>query len=88
MTAQFPPGWVIVSPRGVGARGSSRNGREHCAGGSPRVLLEHGLADEVIVGYVARTWALDDRHCDATIAAARFLLEQEQAARRRADHVR
>jgi len=46
-----------------------------------RVLLEHGLADDVIIGYVARTWALDDRHCDATIAAARFLLEQETAAR-------
>jgi hypothetical protein len=54
-----------------------------------RVLLEHGLADDIIVGYVARTWALDHRHCDATIAAARFLLEQEQATRRRAgDRVR
>jgi hypothetical protein len=50
-----------------------------------RVLLEHGLADDVIVGYVARTWALDDRHCDATVAAARFLLEQETAARQRTE---
>ena len=50
-----------------------------------RVLLEHGLADDVVVSYVARTWALDARHCDATVAAARFLLEQETAARRRTE---
>ena len=48
-----------------------------------RVLLERGLADDVIVGHVGRTWALDDRACVAALAAARLLVQQESAARRR-----
>ncbi len=49
-----------------------------------RVLLQHGLADDVVVSYVARAFAFDARRCDATIAAARLLVRQEAAARSRA----
>ena len=48
-----------------------------------RVLMRHGLADDVVSGYVARTWPLDARQCDAAIATARFLMQQEGAARQR-----
>ena len=50
-----------------------------------QVLLQHGLADDVIVGYLARTWALDDRHCDAALATARFLIQQATVDRERID---
>jgi hypothetical protein len=49
-----------------------------------RVLLRHGLADDVVARYVARTFAFDHRRCDATLIAARRLADQEAAARRRA----
>jgi hypothetical protein len=49
-----------------------------------RVLLRHGLADDVVASYVARTFALDDRRCNATLEAARLLVQQEAAARSRA----
>jgi hypothetical protein len=48
-----------------------------------RVLLQHGLADDVVVRYVARTFGFDARHCDATLNAARLLVQQEAAARSR-----
>jgi hypothetical protein len=49
-----------------------------------RVLLQHGLADDVVVRYVARTFSFDARRCDATLTAARLLVQQEAAARSRA----
>jgi hypothetical protein len=49
-----------------------------------RVLLRHGLADDLVARYVARTFAFDHRQCDATLTAARLLVDQEAAARRRA----
>jgi len=49
-----------------------------------RVLLQHGLADEAVVSYVARAFALDHRRCDAALAAARVLVQREAAARSRA----
>jgi hypothetical protein len=49
-----------------------------------RVLLQHGLADDVVASYVARTFALDRRRCNATLTAARLLVQQEAAARSRA----
>ncbi len=49
-----------------------------------RVLLQHGLADDVVERYIARTFAFDHRRCDATLAAARLLVKQEAAARSRA----
>ena len=36
-------------------------------------LLRHRLADDVIVGYLARSWPLDERECFAAIDAARRL---------------
>jgi hypothetical protein len=48
-----------------------------------RVLLRHGLADDVVESYVARTWTLDDRQCAAAVQAARFLVRQEAIARNR-----
>ena len=49
-----------------------------------RVLLQHGLADDVVVSYVARTFAFDPRRCTATLTAARLLVQQEAVARSRA----
>ena len=49
-----------------------------------RVLLRHGLADDVVARYVARTFAFDHRRCNATLEAAHLLVEQEAAARSRA----
>jgi hypothetical protein len=49
-----------------------------------RVLLQHGLADEAVVAYVARAFAFDSRRCNATLSAARLLVQQEAAARSRA----
>ena len=50
-----------------------------------QVLLRHGLADDVILGYLARTWALDERHCVAALETAQFLTRQEAATRERVD---
>jgi hypothetical protein len=46
-----------------------------------QVLMRHGLADDVIAGYVARTWPLDERQCDAAVATARYLAQQEGTTR-------
>jgi hypothetical protein len=46
-----------------------------------QVLMRHGLADDVISGYVARTWPLKAHQRDAALATARFLTEQQDAAR-------
>ncbi len=48
-----------------------------------QVLLRRGLADDVIRRHLTHTWPLDDRHCDAAIETARFLIHQEDAARER-----
>jgi len=48
-----------------------------------QVLMRHGFADDVISGYVARTWPLKEHECNAALATARFLAQQEGAARRR-----
>ena len=44
-----------------------------------QALLRHGLSDEVIVGYVARTWPLDDAECRAAVRAAHILFRRGQA---------
>jgi len=49
-----------------------------------RVLLQHGLPDDVVVSYVARAFAFDARRSNATLTAARLLVQQEAAARSRA----
>jgi hypothetical protein len=49
-----------------------------------RVLLQHGLSDDAVASYVARTFAFDDRRCNAALTAARLLVRQEAAARSRA----
>ena len=41
------------------------------------VLLRHGLADDRIVEYLARTWALDEIDCVSAVAAARVLIRRE-----------
>ena len=48
-----------------------------------RVLLQHGLADDDVVSYLARAFALDHRRCRAALAVARILVQQEAAARHR-----
>ena len=44
-------------------------------------LLHHGLSDDAVIGYIARTWPLDDLDCRAAVDAAHILLRREQAAR-------
>jgi hypothetical protein len=48
-----------------------------------QTLLRHDLADDWIIGYLSRTWALDDRHCYAALETARFLIQQETTTRER-----
>ncbi len=41
------------------------------------VLLHHGLGDEAILSYLARSWPLDERDCRASLDAAHILLRRE-----------
>jgi hypothetical protein len=40
-------------------------------------LLHHGLSDDAVVGYLARTWPLDALDCRAAVNAAHILLRRE-----------
>ena len=42
-------------------------------------LLHHGLSDDAIVGYIGRTWPLDEHDCQAALMAAHILMRREQA---------
>jgi len=42
-------------------------------------LLHHGMSDDVIAAYVARTWPLDEKQCVEAVAAAHVLMRREQA---------
>jgi hypothetical protein len=42
------------------------------------VLLRHGLAEDVVAAYIARTWPLDDADLGAAMRAAHILLRREQ----------
>lgn len=41
------------------------------------VLLRHGLDDEAIVSYLARSWPIDERDCRSALDAAHILLRRE-----------
>jgi len=41
-------------------------------------LLHHGLRDDVVMAYLARTWPLDDGDCRELIDAAHVLLRKER----------
>jgi hypothetical protein len=49
------------------------------------VLLHHGLCDEAILSYLARSWPLDDRGCRASLDAAHILLRREHPRRAASD---
>jgi hypothetical protein len=38
------------------------------------VLLRHGMADDVVAGYLARTWPLDEVGCLDAVRSAHVLL--------------
>jgi len=40
-------------------------------------LLRHGLDDDRIIEYLARTWALDEIDCVAAVEAAHILVRRE-----------
>jgi hypothetical protein len=42
-----------------------------------KVLLRHGLDDDAIVSYLARSWPIDERDCRSALDAARILLRRE-----------
>jgi hypothetical protein len=42
-----------------------------------KVLLRHGLDDDAIVSYIARSWPLDERECRSALEAAHILLRRE-----------
>jgi hypothetical protein len=42
-----------------------------------KVLLRHGLDDEAILSYLARSWPLDDRDCRSALDAAHILVRRE-----------
>jgi hypothetical protein len=43
------------------------------------VLMRHGLADDAILSYLARSWPLDERDCRSALDAARILLRRERS---------
>ncbi|MDP9331760.1 MAG: hypothetical protein M3Q30_00390 [Actinomycetota bacterium] len=43
------------------------------------VLLHHGLSDEAILSYLARSWPLDETDCRYALNAAHILLRRERA---------
>jgi hypothetical protein len=43
------------------------------------VLLHHGLSDEAILSYLARSWRLVETDCRSALNAAHILLRREQA---------
>lgn len=43
-----------------------------------QVLLRHGMADDVVAGYLARSWRLDDLDCHAALRVAHILLRRQQ----------
>ena len=43
-------------------------------------LLRHGLHDDEVFAYLARTWSLDDVDCGAAVRAAHVLLRREANA--------
>ncbi len=45
-----------------------------------QALLHHGMRDDVIISYLARTWELDDRECCSAVEAAHVLLRKELGA--------
>jgi len=59
----------------------SRNvGRDVAPVIAAEALLRHGMHDEEVSGYLARTWSLDDFDCDAAVRAAHVLLWHEARA--------
>jgi len=40
------------------------------------VLLRHGLTDDAIAEWLARTWEIDDHDCHAAVRAAHILLQR------------
>lgn len=43
-------------------------------------LLRHGMHDDEVFAYIARTWSLDEIECDAAVRAAHVLLRHEARA--------
>ena len=43
------------------------------------VLLHHGLSDDAILSYLARSWPLDNTDCRSALNAAHILLRREQS---------
>jgi hypothetical protein len=41
-------------------------------------LLHHGLSDETILTYLARSWPLDKTDCQAALNAAHILVRRER----------
>ncbi len=44
-------------------------------------LFRHGMSDEVVAAYLARTWPIDDIDCRAALRAAHILLQKEHGGR-------
>ena len=42
------------------------------------VLLHHGLSDDAILSYLARSWPLDETDCRSALNAAHILFRREQ----------
>jgi hypothetical protein len=42
-------------------------------------LLRHGMSEDVVAAYVARTWPLDETECRAAVRAAHILLSRASA---------
>ena len=52
--------------------------REAAPVAAAEILLRHGLSDDAVVRYLARSWPLDDNDCQSALNAAHILLRREQ----------
>ena len=65
----------------VGGQRENPMGRDIAHVVTAKILLCHGMADDVASAYLARTWPLDEADCRSAVTAARILLRREQGAR-------
>jgi hypothetical protein len=57
--------------------GAERMRRDAAPVVAAKVLLSHGLDDDAILSYLARSWPLDDWDCRSALHAAHILLRRE-----------
>jgi hypothetical protein len=69
------------APRALLVVESERRHRNAAPVVAAEVLLHHGLSDDAILSYLARSWPLDETDCRSALNAAHILFRREQMRR-------